>query len=70
MLIKEEKILKMLKTDQNTSLAAAVAPRTGKFIKNDLNVFERGENLPHQERTNKAKFSQLSEMRLESLEFM
>jgi len=28
-----------------TSLAAAVAPRTEKIIKNDLRVFERGENL-------------------------
>jgi len=27
------------------SLAAAVAPRTGKTIKNDLRVFEREENL-------------------------
>jgi len=28
-----------------TSLVAVVAPRTGKIIKHDLNVFERGENL-------------------------
>jgi len=28
-----------------TSLAATVAPRTGKIIKNGLGVFERGENL-------------------------
>jgi len=28
-----------------TSNAAAVAPRTGKIIKNNLCVFERGENL-------------------------
>jgi len=28
-----------------TSLVAAVAPRTGKIIKNGLRVFERGENL-------------------------
>jgi len=27
-----------------TSLAATVAPRTGKIIKNGLRVFERGEN--------------------------
>jgi len=26
-------------------LAAAVAPRTGKIVKNGLNVLERGENL-------------------------
>jgi len=30
-----------------TSLAAAVAPRTGKIIKNGLRVFEKGENLLH-----------------------
>jgi len=28
-----------------TSLAAAVAPRTGKINKNRLNIFERGENF-------------------------
>jgi len=28
-----------------TSLAAAVAPRTGKIIKNGHRVFEKGENL-------------------------
>jgi len=28
-----------------TSLAAAVAPRTGKIFKNSLRVFEREENL-------------------------
>jgi len=28
-----------------TSIVAAVAPRTGKFIKNHLSVFERWENL-------------------------
>jgi len=28
-----------------TSLVAVVAPRTGKIIKNDLRLFERGENL-------------------------
>jgi len=28
-----------------TSLAADVAPRTGKIIKNGLHVFERAENL-------------------------
>jgi len=28
-----------------SSLSAAVAPLTGKIIKNDLRVFERGENL-------------------------
>jgi len=28
-----------------TSLAAAVEPRTGKIIKNDLRVIEKGENL-------------------------
>jgi len=28
-----------------TSLATAVAPHTGKIIKNDLSVFERGQNL-------------------------
>jgi len=27
------------------SLAASVAPRTGQIIKNNLHVFERGENL-------------------------
>jgi len=27
-----------------TSISAAVAPRTGKIIKNGLSVFERGEN--------------------------
>jgi len=27
------------------SLATAIAPRTGKIIKNDLGVFERGEHL-------------------------
>jgi len=27
------------------SLVETVAPRTGKFIKNDLTVYERGENL-------------------------
>jgi len=39
-----------------TSLAAAVAPHTGRIIKNGLYVFERGENL----------FSQSSEIALES----
>jgi len=28
-----------------TSFVEAVARRAGKFIKNDLDVFERGENL-------------------------
>jgi len=28
-----------------TSLVAAVAPHSGKIIKNDLNVFEKGENF-------------------------
>jgi len=28
-----------------TSIAAVVAPRKGKIIKNGLSVFERGENL-------------------------
>jgi len=27
------------------SLVVVVAPRTGKIIKNDLSVFEKGENL-------------------------
>jgi len=27
--------------------SAVVAPRTGKIVKNDLRVFERGENLLH-----------------------
>jgi len=30
-----------------TSLAAAVASRTGKIIKNGLHVFDRGENFLH-----------------------
>jgi len=31
--------------DDMTSLVVAVAPRTGKIIKNGLRVFERGENF-------------------------
>jgi len=35
----------MLGIPDMTLFAAAVAPRTGKSIKNRLHVFERGENL-------------------------
>jgi len=44
-----------------TSLAAAVAPHTGRIIKNGLYVFERGENLLHIV----FRFSQSSEIALE-----
>jgi len=52
-----------------TSLAAAVAPRTDKIIKNDIRVFEIGENLlqngiPHFV----FKLSQSLEIVLQSLE--
>jgi len=50
-----------------TSLVAAVAPRTGKIIKNGLHVFERGENLLQNGILNFVfRFSRSSEVALES----
>jgi len=50
-----------------TSLSAAVAPRTGKIIKNGLRVFERGGNLLQNGILHFAfKLSQLSEIVLQS----
>jgi len=50
-----------------TSLVAAVAPRTGKYITNRINVFERGENLlPNAILQFVLRFSKLPDIALES----
>jgi len=50
-----------------TSHVAAVAPRTGKIIKNGLNVFQGGENLLQNGILHFVfRFSQSSEITLES----
>jgi len=47
--------------------AGVLAPRTGKIIKNRLNVFERGENLPQNGILNVTfRLSQSSGIALES----
>jgi len=49
-----------------TSLAAPVAPRIGKIIKNSLRVFERGENLLQNGILYAFKFGQSSEIVLQT----